>query len=316
MCNRDRIKPCVLWSRQRSSAYLAGEPLITRARLHGHQPPENADMNAILFCGCMVHPALRSSPKWAAEFSKRRYGWMAGVHNYGQVFQIIEVLRGEKTIPPELLVACHLPPSLRPVAGAATFADVDLIILEVSTPVELTYRGHQLHVFGINQKMLKPLFNSVPGLYKAAGFWRKGLYGFDDSIRAEGAAQMLNLLAGDTERDLLLRSVIEETRSSPTNVALSLRRFREIFPGAIGVILNHFKYLPGGRIIDWPQGFSDEICRTAKDLDIPVFDPAPMVIAADPEKVIGADGAHYTQEFLPAIGAEITEFALSVARPA
>ena len=274
-------------------------------------------MNAILFCGCLVRPALRASPKWNVEFSNLGYGSIPAIHNFGQVFQTIDVWRGEKTIPQELLVACRLPPSLRALEGdEPAFSDVDLVLLEASTPVELLYRGHQLHAFGVTQKMLKPLFPTIPGLEQAAAMWRKGLYTFDDATRAEGAAQIHELVTADTAQDQVLRSVVEETRSSLTDIPVALGRLRQIFPGPLCVILRHFRYMPDGRVVDWPAGFSDEMRTAAEALGIPVFDPAPTVLAAGAADAFAPGDAHYSRAFLPIIGAEITEFALSVARRA
>jgi hypothetical protein len=162
------------------------------------------------------------------------------------------------------LFVCHLPPTLGPVAGAETFADVGLVILEISTPVEMTYRGCQLHAFGIHQKLFKPMFRDIPALKTPTALWRKALNSFDDSARADGAAQILEVVTGDTRRERLVRSIVQETRSSPTDLQFSLGRLREIFPGPICIVLRHFKYLPDGRVADWPPGFVEETRTVAK----------------------------------------------------
>jgi hypothetical protein len=272
-------------------------------------------MNSLLFCGCAVHRPLRAAPAWRRAFRDTPYRGISLIHTYAQTLQVIEILKGQRTIPRELLFACHVSPTVGPVEGADTFSDVDLVMLETSTPVELAYRGHQLHAFAINHKICKAIFGDNAVLKRAADLWRKGLYEFNDAVRAEGAAQILKQFEGSTGRDALVRSIVEETRSQPCDVRSRLCQLREIFPGPMAIVLRHFQYFADGRVIDWPDWFTSEVRRVAEDLRIPVFDPAAEVQQFGPGRAIGPDGAHYSNVFEPVIGAALTEFALSAVRP-
>jgi hypothetical protein len=264
----------------------------------------------------MVHPPLKAWPGWKENFSTAKYGPIKEMHNYAQMLQTIQILKGEKTLPRALLPSCHVAPELGPVEGADTFADVDVVLVEVSTAVELIYRGHQLHKFGLNQKLLKPHFNKSTEQTDAIDLWlQKGLTEFDEDARERGAEALLGTVTGDLWRDNFIRSLARELRSARCDVLGDLGKIKAIFPCPVGVVLKHFMYLPHGRSISWPPRFVTEIQAAARTLDMPVFDPAPLVHQAGPEIAIGGkDGVHYNRDFMPTIGAAITDFALSIAR--
>jgi len=225
----------------------------------------------------------------------------------------MQIFRGETDVPPELRPYCFLAPRLRRTRQPRDFSDVELALVEVSSATELNYRGYSLHQFGINQNLIRPHFWAIPAQRRLANLWVKGLRAFDEDTRAKNAQALIEALPAETPNAELLRSILDETRSAPADSAAGLTALRSKLSCPIGLVIRHFRYMPDGRPVSWPPDFVETLRTTAQRLNIPVFDPAPMVAAAGVEEAIGDETDHYRESYRPIMGEALTNFALSVA---
>src|SRR5262249_51638699 len=116
------------------------------------------------------------------------------------------------------------------------------------------------------------------------------------------------------DRDLeLIRSIVDETRPVLADVAAGLAALRSKLACPIGLVLHHFRYMPDGRALSWPAGFVETLRTAARQMDIPVFDPAPVVASDGFEKAFDGVDPHYRESYRPIMGEALTNFALSVA---
>ena len=76
----------------------------------------------------------------------------------------------------------------------------------------------------------------------------------------------------------------------------------------VGVALYVFRYMPDGRAISWPAGFRETVLLAAQNLDLPIFDPVPLVVEYGVEKALEPPLAHYSKEFLPVAGNALADF--------
>src|SRR5665213_4362956 len=103
----------------------------------------NSPLNGLLFGGCLINRPI--SVAWCNKRRGRRlavrgYGPINEVHTFGEMFQIIEILRGRKIIPPEFHNLSRTSPDLLAVPGAEDFVDVDVALVEPASPIELIFR--------------------------------------------------------------------------------------------------------------------------------------------------------------------------------
>ena len=138
----------------------------------------------------------------------------------------------------------------------------------------------------------------------------------NETIRAEAAAKLASYVPGASPHEEFSRALFLETRSSRTDVLGGFIKMREMLNRPMGVVSYVFRYMPDGRPISWPAGFREEVLAAAKRLDLPVFDPVPMVQSFGIETALQVDLGHYSERFLPLAADGLIEFARSVHRSA
>jgi hypothetical protein len=273
-------------------------------------------LNVLLFGGCLVHWPVRRTSKARGRLRYNAYGPIKELHSFGEMFQIVEILRGQKKIPEEFESITPMT-ELSPVRRACDFGDIDVALLEPASPIELTFRGIAFNRNAINLRLLRPSAGLNEKGRKLAAIWlRQGLVGLNDTIRGETAAALAEHVTGDTPGDALTRALVLEARSSKSDVLGGFIKMRELLDCPIGVVSYVFRYMPDGRPVSWPAGFREEVFAAAQQLNLPIFDPAPLVQASGVETALMPDQRHYSERFLPMAGAELVEFARSVHRSA
>ena len=242
------------------------------------------------------------------------YGPIPETHSLGEMFQVMEILRGQMKVPEELRPMSRMV-DLKPVAGASDFSDIDVALLEPASPIELTFRGIALSRTIIRLKFLKLIVVLHEEKRKLATAWlREGLVGLNETVRAETAAKLVACVPGDSPNDDFIRAVILEMRSAKTDVLGGFVRMGELLDCPLGVVSYVFRYMPDGRAISWPAGFREEVLAAAQRLKLPVFDPAPLVQSFGVDAALNFDQGHYSRAFLPVAGAGLVEFAETVHR--
>jgi len=248
------------------------------------------------------------------------FGRVREIHTLGEIFQFIDVIQKKKIIPRDLIGLTHVPRRQRRRDSAVEdFAVLDLAVLGPSSPIEITFRGLALNRLAI-QRHIWACLNEEPGeAEQQLGIWlRQGVVGLNARARAESGARLLELLRDDTPETTLARSVISEIEVSKSDIISGFRRMRELLKCPIVVALYIFRYMPDGRPISWPAGYREEVLAAAHQLDLPVFDPSPLVVQHGPSKVLASGFSHYRPDFLPVVGEALVNFAQLVcasARP-
>jgi hypothetical protein len=271
-------------------------------------------LNTLLLGGCMVHWPLRRPPDVSRRFSFDQYGTVGEVHSFGEIFQLLDVLQGNKDIPQELRPYAHMRPRFRRAAGTADFHELDLVLLGPSSPVELVFRGVAMNRTATMRQVLASVEDETGQAEKFLNRWsRVGLVSLNEAVRAQAAARLLEYMPGNSENAELARSVVRETRAFKGDLRGGFLRTRAMFRCPLGLILYVFRYMPDGRPISWPAGFYEDLVSTGRDLGIPMFDPSPLVMRYGVEKALLEGHNHYKNEFLPTVGEEIAQFAESIA---
>jgi hypothetical protein len=270
-------------------------------------------LNVLLFGGCLVHWPMTRTSKAKGRIRCNAYGPIRELHSFGEMFQIVEILRGQRKIPEEFQWITRMT-ELGPVPRAADFRDVDVVLLEPASPVELTFRGVAFNRNAITPK-LKPIVDRGKEERKVAANWlRHGLVGLNEQIRAEAAAKLADYVVGERPEDDFARALFLEVRSNKADVLGGFTRMRELLNRPIGVVCYNFRYMPDGRPISWPAGFREEVLAAAQQLNLPVFDPAPMVQSFGVAEALAKDLGHYSEKFMPVAAEALVEFIESVYR--
>ena len=270
-------------------------------------------LNTLVFGGCLLRGPLRNVPDLASRLACEPYSPGKAVHSFGEMFQIIEVMQAQRDVPAALRHLTSVPEDLGPVAGADTFAGLDVALIEPASPVELIFRGVFLNRTRIAQVLLKPLRERGGEFVRMSAKWlRVGLVGRNETVRVETASQMLRCITGDRAEDELARAVIGETCAVKTDIGGGFRKMQALIGCPIGAVIYVFNYMPDGRPVHWPAGLSDEVLAATREMDLPVFDPVPLVQSYGPAEALMRDLSHYNDAFLPVVGEALVQFALSV----
>ena len=240
------------------------------------------------------------------------YGPLIEVFTFGEMFQLLDLLQEKVEIPAALQPLARMPANFRARAPVNNFEAMDVALVCPSSPIELTFRGIAVN----GQRVLHLVLNEIQadvasGLKLARQWLRSGLQQLNESVRADAGAKLLRLIDGKSPAADLARAVIEEARSHPADIGAELRRLRDRVGRPMGVILYYFRYMPNGRPLSWPAGFHRDLLASAKALEIPVYDPAPLVVEHGVVSVLNGK-RHYKHAFLPLAGAAIADFAVSI----
>lgn len=270
-------------------------------------------VNVLVFGACLVRGPLNPMARVGSRFTFANYGSLPGTYTLGEIFQAIGVLRGERDVPQDIRPLCNMKSNFRPVKRAAEFSDVDVALLELSSPIELVFRGCYLNRNRLQQLIMNPIADLSRAARKCGNFWlRNGLVGLNETARQETAEELASYIPPDMENAELARAVILETRSFKSDLGEGLRRARELINRPIGVSVYVFQYVADGRAISWPAGFHDEVKAAADQVGLAVFEPSHVVKAYGVKAALCEDLRHYSDEFLPVIGDALVDFVLSV----
>ena len=273
----------------------------------------NSPLNTLLFGSCMIHWPLTRTPSANGELTLDSYGPVREIHTFGEMFQIIDVLKGKRDVPREYRYLAHMHAKLCPVPEAKDFADVEVALLEPSSSIELTFRDIAVNRFAVNRVLRAATGEENREAKKLSAQWmRVGLIGLDESVRKSTAEKLLDHVKPDSKDAELARAVIRETRAFPSDIPGGFRKMQDLLGCPIGVALFVFRYMPDGRAISWPAGFRENILSTAQDLGLPIFDPVPLVVGYGVTPAMSHALAHYSDAFLPVVGKALVDFVQSV----
>jgi len=263
---------------------------------------------------CLLHGPLNPLAKERKRLAFPKYGVFPGVYTFGEMFQALDILLGKRDVPAEIRPLANIQPSFVARPSAIGFPEVDAVLIEPSSPVDIEYRGCFLNRNRLTHYVIAPIKGTSREAAKAASQWlRTGLIGIDEEVRAKAAEELVQHVPADLPDKDFIADVILETRSHKADVLAGFKGISSIVKRPMGVIGYVFQYLPDGRALSWPEGFLEEIMAAAEELDLPVFQPADVVRSYGVKEALGDDLRHYREEFNPFIAEAIAQFCDSLA---
>jgi hypothetical protein len=241
-------------------------------------------------------------------------GETPGIFSFGEIFQLLAVYRGEIDPPPEIRPLIGMEPEFQPVPGAGSLDVVDAVLVEPSSAYELKFRGYSINRSAVTNLVYDPLRHADPELYKLVYHWyEKGLVAGNHDVRQDRAEKLIARLPERLPNPELAAAVLRELVSYPTDVPAAMQRLRQEITKPIGVLVYTFRYMADGRPVSWPREFIDTVVKSAEQLGLPMLEPWRVVQAHGVRVAMQEDLRHYREDFLPAMGIPIGDFAHRVA---
>ena len=266
---------------------------------------------------CLLHGPLNPIARERTRIAFPKYGTFPGVYTFGEMFQALDILVGKRDVPAQIRPIANIQPNFVARPSAIGFDEVDAVLVEPSSPVDLEYRGCYLNRNRLTHYVIAPIKGVSREANKAANQWlRSGLIGLNDQLRASAAEALLKHIPEDLPDKDFIADVILQTRSRRADVLGGLRGISSIVQKPMGIVLYVFQYLPDGRTLSWPEGYQEEILAAAKQLELKVFQPADVVRSFGLNEALRDDLRHYKPEFMPVVAEALCEFADSIAAPA
>ena len=266
---------------------------------------------------CLLHGPLNPIARERTRIAFPKYGTFPGVYTFGEMFQALDILLGKRDVPAQIRPIANIQPNFVARPSAIGFDEVDAVLVEPSSPVDLEYRGCYLNRNRLTHYVIAPIKGVSREANKAANQWlRSGLIGLNDQLRASAAEALLKHIPEDLPDKDFIVDVILQTRSRRADVLGGLRAISSIVQKPMGIVLYVFQYLPDGRTLSWPEGYQEEILAAAKQLELKVFQPADVVRSFGLNEALRDDLRHYKPEFMPVVAEALCEFADSIAAPA
>ena len=220
----------------------------------------------------------------------------------GGALQLVNFGLGKIEIPRWVRGLCYGDPNHVPnPAQQARHASADVVLIEMSTPIELVLDGYVLNQNRFKEVVIAPLQRLDDGARKLASRWmNEGLQKQNEGYRVSSAAALLELIPNNSEQNSLLRDTISRTHARHVRepeIFAGLKQVVETLNKPTAVVLHNYSYMPDGRPIIWPSDFKDNSRAAAERLGIPVYDPAILVNRHWGKNVMMADMRHYSRGF-------------------
>ena len=276
-------------------------------------------INIAPFGGCGLHNPIGGLRRlhMAESVLGRRMGFynapfaLSGNAN----LQLLDFITGKLDIPEWIRRLTYADASHRPTPEQSAVVDeADIVIAEMSTPVEYVFEGFLLNINLFEEVMLQELAG-LEEHKKLVSKWRSSLLKGKEEVRAETSAELYKLVPQDTEHQQNLARFIRDTRTrilGADEMTKAIGELRESLGKPMGLILHNFQFMPDGRPVSWPPDFKDQSSEVAKRLGLPVLDFAEFVERQGVGRVMAADRRHWEPRFYPRIAEHIFDFAAKV----
>jgi hypothetical protein len=270
--------------------------------------------------GCTIYNPVYELEKSGQVFvSPKHMGYNGSpyTHTIGEHLQLIDYVRGEFYIPKELRPYCNLEFALKPGGYAAILRDLDAVLVEACSDIEVMFRGVVLNRLRLVDAVIHPFENVARsgGDKNVANIARK--WYFDGLIKAspkreEYAAQLLPHVPREGEASELLRAIIRE--AAPRRIGMDtfvegVRHIGALVGKPLGVLTHTQYYMPDGRPISWPPALHNDIMKTCSANGIPFMHPCALVEQHGAGVALKKDLIHWHDDFMPVIGEAMAEFA-------
>lgn len=270
---------------------------------------------AAAFGGChVIRPLMVMEERGIARSVFRSVGFPVTPFCYtpNVALQLVAVSRGEIELPSFMrpLVLMNPRVDIRPDPNC--FADLSVTIVEPNTPVDIWFRGFALNSLLVQTEVVNKIRERDPVLGRIAVRWRgEGLLKANEEIRAATAAELIKALRPETADEQFILDMVVEARGERLDergIVSALKKVRDTLPGAIGVALHTFQYMPDGRDVYWPPDFKQHVTNAARGLGLPVFEPSEIIRRHGTAVALEADYRHYKPTFYPIMATALFEF--------
>ena len=229
--------------------------------------------------------------------------------------QLLDFVTGKLEIPGWIRRLTYADASHQPTPEQGKAVDnADIVIVEMSTPIEYIFEGHLLNINLFEEVMVQELA-ALEGHKKLITKWRSSLLKGKEDVRTETSEELYKLVPREGEHQENLAKFIRDTRSrilGPDEMTKAIAELRERMGKPLGLILHNFQFMPDGRSVSWPAEFKNDSAEVAKRLELPTLDFAEFVERNGVGRVMAADRRHWEPRFYPRIAEHIFDFAANV----
>ena len=227
--------------------------------------------------------------------------------------QLLNFALGRKQIPAELHPIAYLDPENWPKPDTAhLFKHAELILVEMSTPIILSIDGIILNHNHFNNYLKKASAEDPVEIQRSLMFWRyEGLQMQNETRRVDLSAQILDYYEKKEPRNEFLLRLVRDTRGKALTAADMVRDLNEVRDALnlpMVIILHHYNYMPGARPVSFPPSFLRDSKAAVQELNVPFFDPAPLVKKHGTDVAMAEDMRHYKKEFYNVVADEYLAF--------
>ena len=275
-------------------------------------------LRIVPFGGCFVqHPSHYVSTKTGDHGLFTRMGLKSSMFSLSanMNLQVVDFLTGEIQFPEWLKNIAYSkfidqPPKER---GKIIY-DNDIVLVGLSTPIELVYEGAILNVNNFDAFVSSEL-TSVISDRKAVNRWKGALLKSNKALLDEATESLYNLIPRDTPEREILADFVRGTTPRTLSIDEMTEKTAELrdrLGMPMGFILYNFMWMPDGRVVQWPPDFKDNCIEIARRLNLRTIDYAPHVAEWGVDKVLMDDRRHFSPPSFPLLGELLHEFCLEV----
>jgi hypothetical protein len=291
-------------------------PSIPAGSKQADSIPSTSPIRIFPLGACHLHAPLNTIMKTdrSVAYANLSRGPLPGVYSFGEIEQLFRILNGDLRMPPALWPFAKYVEDFRMIPGGINLEDVDVVLVELNTPVDIKFRSFYLNRAGVGQRVVYPLGLVGRQAKKSVNAWFKnGLLANNRALQLELAEELIPLIPQDVPNPKLVSLILREAQAERRDLFEGLAKIRELAGHRpLGIMTYIFQYLPDGRIITWPERFRDEVIAFATNHGIPLFDPPSLVLKHGLETALGSDLRHYREDFLPTVGAALVDFTRQV----
>lgn len=232
-----------------------------------------------------------------------------------ELTQQIDYYNGHISFSDEMLqYLMHYPVTPPPTEGLLSRADI--ILFEISTPIEAVYEGIVLNRTEFAQALIAKVYEHPVEVRREFNYWLyDGVLRAREEARARHLENFLPAISDDpaiTWRDMdIMRNVRGVVRSRDyikQTLAAALSKLQKP-----AMLFTHvLYYTPDGRPLRWPRGFHHDIVQIGEELGVPVRHPSEVVMGFDPDYALTEDRAHYTDAMVAHLGDQIENWVAKV----
>lgn len=273
--------------------------------------PEESPLRILNMGSCGIHnPQLVLNKAGRVPYLWSKFGFKRTPYalSSGATLQLFDFCTGERQLPLETRLLTYLDPNQPTAETREALFETDVILVEMSTPIEYLLDGAIVNINRIGECVFKPLRDLMDR--KVVNQWASALLQGDEAKRKPATDALLAKMPKDADKSIV--SLVNELRTRRVGVddmVRDLSALRERLPRPMGLVLFDFRYMPDGRAIEWPAGFKTEQAEVARRLDLPTLDFAPIVEKLGTAATMRPDLSHWQEEAYPLQAEMIYDFA-------